>query len=221
MPANITKTHTDDVLQTLLRGASARAQRSLKLINRICREQVESGFNDLKYATIGRLSEKENGPGPQAIRNKSGSRYRDIIAAWSEQASISSSKKERPKLLGEDWVNDIDQPHIRWLVSDIQKEIKELKNENNLLKSGIELNVDLRERIPLPPVTGGLAASLVVDFSSPEARALHHAISSKHLVSVGLRKGERGEILNENDSTVFKPGFVTAIEKILVFMKNR
>lgn len=206
-------THPEDVLKALLAGTSSRTERSLRIINKICMEQAERGSTDFRHITIGRLSEQEGGPGDGAIRNKSGERYRTLIAAWKSYKGGFASKS-KPRLKEDEWIDDIPQLDIRWLVRDAIHELKELKRENNLLKSEIVLNVDLREaksagatQDKAPPSTDALTDS--------EMRALQHAISEKHFKEMLWKKANLGKVVDENNNQVFKPGFVTAMEKIL------
>lgn len=74
------------VLGALKQGATTRMQRSLDLIYSICKELYQSGRPDFSVATVGRLSSQRGGPSLQAIRNKNGARYRNLVKAWMSQA---------------------------------------------------------------------------------------------------------------------------------------
>lgn len=207
------KTHPEEVLKALLEGASTRTERSLRLINKICMEQAERGSTDFRYITIGRLSEQEGGPGDGAIRNKSGERYRTLITAWKSSKSGSLSKAQ-PRLKEEDWIDEIDQLDIRWLVRDAIHELKALKRENDLLKSEIVLNVDLRESAHTR-INQDKSLTSTNTLTESELGALKYAISEKHFKEMLWTKEKLGKVVDENSNQVFKPGFVTAIKKML------
>jgi hypothetical protein len=79
----------ESVLGVLKKGATIRTQRSLDLIYGICKELHQSGKSDFSVATVGRLSSQRGGPSVQAIRNKNGERYRNLVKAWTSQAGRS------------------------------------------------------------------------------------------------------------------------------------
>lgn len=108
------------------------------------------------------------------------------------------------------WVDDIEKLDIRWLVRDTLVEIKNLRNENNLLKSEICLNIDLRNQETAMNPLGNLEA-----LSDSELRALEHSISEKHYEDMLWTKDHRGKVTDNEGNQVFKTGFVSAIEKIL------
>ena len=205
------------LLKKLIDNSSSRTQKSLRLINKICSEQVERGSKDFKYSTIGKLSAKEGGPGHGAIRNKSGEPYRLLISSWDKRYG-GITKNSVSRLKEEDWIEDIAQHDIRWLVRDKVHEAKALRNENNLLKSQIVLNIDLRE--PNIKNENKTAITTLPSLTNSEILALKHAISEQHINEMGWINDHRGKVSDNNNSQIFKSGFITAIEKILTIYLN-
>jgi hypothetical protein len=82
----------DELLDLLKAKSNTRKQRSLEIINGICREQLDRGSSDFSIATIGRLSSERGGPSPQTIRNKGGDDFRALIATWAEHSQGSNEE---------------------------------------------------------------------------------------------------------------------------------
>jgi len=97
-------------------------------------------------------------------------------------------------------------------------ENRKLRGEVNLLKANAQVVIDARsfspaspspqtETVQILPASFGLTAS--------EKEALDHAISHKLMKDEGWSIDAYGRILNEKGRAIFKPGFATAIRKIL------
>jgi hypothetical protein len=209
---------TPDKLLDLLKAKSnTRKQRSLEIINRICREQLERGSRDFSIATIGRLSSEQGGPSPQTIRNKGGEDFRALIGTWAEDAK--GAMKKPPKIHDSgisSILGKIEDPAVRSIVGSILATNSKLQREVNLLKQQTEIVID-RRTIPsfsttqvdesLSNLSGRLTAS--------ETTALSHAISSELMDQEGWTIEKSGRVVNNIGRTIFKAGFATAIRKML------
>jgi Putative phage integrase len=59
------------------------------------------------------------------------------------------------------------------------------------------------------------ASGMVSGLTEAERNALHQAITPEFLQSEGWHEGEHGQITNDRGRTVFRPGYVTAMRKVL------
>lgn len=193
-----------------------KARKSLSVINDICLEQLQFGEKDFSIANIGAYSKERGGPSTQAIRNSSGQLYRDLIHIYAEH--VDKPPRQNARNQENDWVNDIESPTIQWLVRDLIADKSSLTAEVNQLKYDLlnaEVPIQVVSRQAQLPHTGDLP-SKAAQYTSSEINALKTAIDELHLQRKGLEIGERGDIKSINDqTTVFKPGFVSAIEKAL------
>ena len=216
MPANLSPS---DVLNKLSIDATSRKRRSLEIINDVCREQHERGSKDFSPATIGRLSEKAGGPSERTIRNKDGESYRALMRSWAE---FSGGANKKPKLEKRSSIDDeildrITDPVAKALIGQTLVENKKYKREIDLLKSKTNLVIDMRPK-PQPAVNNGgqaVAITPILDLIPMEIQALQHAISDEFLKEQVWSKDEQGRIKAKNGRNIFRPGFVTALEKIL------
>jgi hypothetical protein len=205
----------NELCENLKKNATSRAGKSIDIIHQVCAEQAERGSNDFTIATIGRLSKEAHGPGAQAIRNKTGEKYQALIQSWAEFKKplkvISNKIKEEDA-----WVEDIDDPRIKWLVMDVITNNSKLIGQLQLAKEQANIHIDLRPRENNDIAEGSLQPSLAKpDLSEAEVKALKHAIDPERLKECRRTVDERGRLKDKEGKTIFKAGFVSAIEKIL------
>ena len=210
--------HPDEILARLKAGAkSLRTVKSLDLIHLACREQFERGSRDFSYSMIGQLSENAGGPKAQPIRNKSGAVYRTLIDAWACLADKKSSPSEKlkPSRLEDDVLSMINDSVARILVQTYISENRKRKNENQVLKRIAKDNVVIslydRQNTPLNE-TATHTASLL----EQELDALRDALSSETMRRHGWSTNVENGAVTKGPFIVFKPGFATAIKKILL-----
>jgi hypothetical protein len=207
----------NELLDLLKAKSNSRKQRSLEIIDRICKEQLERGSRDFSIATIGRLSSEQGGPSPQTIRNKGGDDFRALIATWAEH---SQGAMKKPPKIQESGISSIlgkiEDPAVRSVVGSILAANSKLQREVNLLKQQTEIVID-RRTIPLTSTKQQDAqlASFVAWPTATELTALSHAISTELMEQEGWTIGKSGRITNSLGRTIFKAGFATAIQKIL------
>lgn len=207
----------DELLDLLKNKSNARKQRSLDIINGICKEQVERGSRDFSIATIGRLSSEQGGPSPQTIRNKGGDDFRALIVTWAEH---SKGAMKKPPKIQESGISSIlgkiDDPAVRSIVGSILATNAKLQREVNLLKQQAEIVID-RRTIPLSQAKqqdaslSGIADGL----TTTELTALSHATSTELMEQEGWRIEKSGRVVNALGRSIFKAGFTTAIGKVL------
>jgi hypothetical protein len=207
----------DELLDLLKAKSNTRKQRSLDIINDICREQFERSSKDFSIATIGRLSVERSGPSPQTIRNKGGDDFRALIATWAEH---SKGAMKKPPKIQESGISSIlvkiNDPAVRSIVGSILATNAKLQREVNLLKQQTEIVID-RRTIPLTPTKqqGAQLISVSSGLTPTELTALSYSISNELMEQEGWAIENSGRIVNSLGRTIFKSGFSSAINKII------
>lgn len=210
----------DELYVKLHENASVRKKRTLELIHETCKMQSKSDVKDFSIGTIARLMQDKGGPIEQALRNKtsSASDYRSLISKWAEYSntSLKKPKKQKSKGINEEILANVSDPTTRALVGMILAENKKLKNENSLLKQQTILTIDMRK--PKDEVLGGGQNAVLVspshELTEMELKALREAISDDFMQHRGWTADEYGRI-KEKGIQVYKPGYISAIDKIL------
>lgn len=207
----------DELLDLLKTKSNARKQRSLDVINGICRDQVDRGSKDFSIATVGRLSVEQGGPSPQTMRNKGGDDFRALIATWAEQ---SKGAMKKPPKIQESGINSIlgkiNDPAVRSVVGSILAANSKLQREVNLLKQQAEIVID-RRTIPLSTSKqlDVQLTSIAEGLTATELTSLSHAISTELMDQEGWTIEKSGRVVNDLGRTIFMAGFTIAVEKIL------
>lgn len=208
----------NDLFAQLSENASTRKKRSLEIIHKICKEQYERGSKDFSIPTIGRLSIEEKGPSIQTIRNKEGRDYRALMQCWADHTNGSTKKisTKQENTTSDEILAGITDPTIRALVGVTLAENRKLKSENSLLKQQTKLTIDMRPAVrPLLNVNENTETlSQINNLLPSEITALQNAISDEFLKEWGYTTDEQGRIKYKG-RTMYKPGYVTAIKKIL------
>lgn len=210
--------HPDEFLEALCKDASTRKKNTLKLINAVCKEQAEHGNTDFSIAKIATLLTDKGGPSEQSLRNKAASDYRALIKNWAQFTNGSIKKKKKSEVFSntnDEILNGISDPTAKAYVGMILSENRSLRNENHILK--------IAEVTIYKPGLNGLSPSSVSNeelalpshkLTNTEIEALRHAISVELMKSQDWTTDERGRV-EKNGNRIFKPGFITAIKKIL------
>lgn len=219
-----TKPPPEDVLAALTQGATKRAQQSLDLIHTICKERYETGNFDFAISKVGGLSAARGGPSAQAIRNVTGERYRTLVQAWENFAAASNRRppvRPEPGVAG-DVLDMIDDSTVRAVVGTIIAQNRKLLRENITLKSQAQVVIDRR------PVTEVAASSsetrvevlpALSTLKPLEIEALRHAISEDLFGNMGWTVDKKTGRVSKGGLAIFRPGFVTAIQKVLDSVK--
>lgn len=197
--------------------SNVRKQRSLQLIDDICREQKERGSMDFTVATVGKLSEQRGGPSCQAIRNKSGADYRALIATWASHAGSAAKKAVAGSTPGRDesLLKRIEDPVIRAEVGFLLADNRKLKGQIRLLQQALQHPIVIDQRHGLTPAKEG-DLLLATDLSELERDALTHATSETCLTENGWVADRRGAVVDSvSGRKIFKNGFISALRKLL------
>lgn len=206
--------HPDDLLDQLKKTAGPRKQKTLDLIHEVCREQYERGSRDFSVATIAHIAEDRGGPSKGAIHNKTGDDYKGLIKAWAQHTGGVTRKvrkvSENPYTA---LIDKIENPALRSMMAGILAENRQMRREITLLKAEGNRVIDMRpapaeprEAIQILPASTGLYPS--------EIDALRHAVSVA-LKDEGWTTDAEGRVFNVAGRPIFKPGYVSAIRKII------
>ncbi|HKM38051.1 MAG TPA: gamma-mobile-trio protein GmtX [Thiopseudomonas sp.] len=178
-----------------------RSIKSLNAINDVCREHKEAGSTDFNLATIVRLGANRGVPTERTIKNSTGEAYRALITAWQDTVP----KKQINKRGAYDWISEISDSRLRFLVEDLVAKKNKLEKEIREY-SGLVLNIDMRE---------SKSEQSVPQLIDSEWEALRAAIDNDFIKKMGWQVDPRGRVKDVNSNTIYGPGYVTAIEKLI------
>lgn len=208
----MSKPHPDTVLQSFLdKKPRPQKVKNLQAIHDLCRAEYEAGSRDFTVAAVGKLCEQKGLLKARGLYNAPLADYRALIEAWGVYAGPAAPKPVKQQAT-EDYVSRIEDPAVRMLVQGVIAERNKLKAQLNTLKAATTVVVDRR-----PPAASAphAAASLRAGLTESERGAMQKAISAEFLTEQGWREAEFGEVINSQGRTVFDPGFVTGIRKVL------
>lgn len=207
--------HPDNLLDQLKKTSTLRKQKTLDLIHEVCREQYERGSRDFSVASIARIAADRGGPSKGAIHNKTGDDYKGLIKAWAEHTGGVTRKvrqvSENPYTA---LIDKIENPALRSMMAGILAENRQMRREITLLKAEESRVIDMRPRLPESRETVQILPASTGLFPS-EIEALRHAVSERLLKDEGWKTDTEGRILNELGRPIFKPGYVSAIRKVI------
>ncbi|WP_395680452.1 gamma-mobile-trio protein GmtX [Dokdonella sp.] len=222
------ETETPDGVLARLRAlhADPRRQRSLLVVDEVCRLQREHGSHDFSVKTIGRLSATRNGPGRAAIANPNGAPYRELIDAHQRAtvpmraASGGAQDDEAAILAGVS--GPLQRARVRTALADARhwaEEAKRWRRKANALQAianaSATLTLEPGEGAgDLPTARLGRAAR--IELLATEKAALAAALDGRRLGTIGLRTDARGRVLDAEGRVVFPIGFATMLAKVAV-----
>lgn len=192
-----------ELLEKLKSGATSKQSRTLDAIFEVCQEQIDRGARDFSYSTISRIGSARGVPKAQSLRNKSGEIYQVLIKSFADH--LKEPHKPVKRRASDEWIDDIADPKLRFLVSKQQAELNEARRlVRAIVPPGTSIIVDDRR--------GGLAQHRLTDV---ERRALEFLASDEFLKEWGYTAGDRGEVLDSEGNRLFKPGTLDALKKAL------
>lgn len=209
----ITKPDPKVFLDQLCKGAHPRTEVSLRLIFSICQEQNDRGSRDFSVALIGGLSSERGGPSAAAIRNKSGEKYRALIAAYADSVGGKKRKSVAPRQSdADDILEGVVDPVLRARLGLLLAELASTKVQLRAARHLASQNAELH--LPAEPSSHEVA-SVPPTLSDQERRSLASAVSQKTLDHWGWTVDRSGRILTNRGQVVFGAGFATAIQKLV------
>ncbi|MYM26495.1 alpha/beta hydrolase [Duganella sp. FT135W] len=218
-----TTTHPDSVLDALL----AKSQRShkvanLKALHEVCRaEHLQQKYvaKDFSIAYIGRLCENKGIFKARTLYNSAASDYVDLIRAWAAYSgpmAVKISAKAPKAPSGSEFLMRITDPSIRSIFQATIAERDKLRQQLDIMKANTAITIDLR---PIPEnVTNEMTMEVLpptLRLTQSERLALEEAISSCFMKDQAWTIGGMGEVSTEKGRTLYSPGYVSAISKVL------
>ncbi|MGP5313337.1 MULTISPECIES: gamma-mobile-trio protein GmtX [Psychrobacter] len=217
--------NTDLLLEELKSNKSQRTKNSLDKLNSLLESRFKKGLKDYSIASIGRASKETGGIGTVSIRNKSGQHYCLLIDAWAAKANTTMKKPPAPHSRKNDIPSDmdllkrLDDPALRAVFGQIIAEKNKLKAENRILKQNTEVIIDNRPNQVTQAKNTASSVEVIHSLKKilvdSEIEALKDSIDETKIAKRGWCVTENGAIKNEHDRTLFKVGFINAIQKVL------
>lgn len=213
----------EDVLAALLaKGVRRDKAEKLYKLHDLCTLEHgrRQGLRDLSLSNMSKVAESHGLFKARTIYNVQSEDYRILINAWCAFDGPNDSHKIRKQSRPAEkyaFLQKIEDPAIRSLCHLSFIERDKIQAELNMLKSKVEVVVDMRP-LGATIVKGACNVAVVeldAQLTDSERKALLSAIDSKSLSDRQWRLGKTGEILDRHDRFVFLPGFATAITKIL------
>lgn len=225
---NTTDIHPDVVFNAMLTTASHPTKiRNLTLVHQVCRERHELGSQDFSLKAVSAVVAERGGPKVKAMWNATSVDYRKVIETWEAFAGGGKTLREAQHVRPEDALTrSIADPVTRIVVEKLIRERNALKSEVNILKGQATVVVDRRPAgPPASHATTQRTQSAVEVITGPslnqiEREALEHAMSPALWESEGWTEEKHGRVVKQvagstRSRTIFKPGFVTAVRKVL------
>lgn len=211
------QTLAEQLLDQLCSGAHPRTEASLRLIYAICQEQADRGSTDFSVATIGKLSVERGGPSPGAIRNKTGEKYRVLIAACADARQGHKRKRHpRPADETDEILEGITDPVLRTRIGLMLAELRALRGQVLALRK-IAAERAVIEIGPSAPPQGTKQPHSKL--SEQQRRTLRDAVGEKTLSHWGWVVDKSGRVVVEDTGQiVFGSGYVPAINLVLESM---
>lgn len=222
---NTTRIHPDTVLDVMLSTASHPTKlRNLNLIHEICRDREKLGSQDFTLKSVGEAVELRGGPKVKALWNSQSADYRKLIEAWQAYAGAPALREIAKSSTVDVLTQNIPDPATRIVVEKIVKERNNLRSELNILKAQTKFVIDKRPKIATPTTSVANGEMTLEIASGPklntlEREAVEHAISPNFWRTEGWVSEKNGRVVKDlgdgRTRTVFKPGFLSALRKIL------
>lgn len=221
--------HPDQVLQALIdKGNRKDKDAKLRRLHELCAMEYNhnsQGARDMSFSHISRLAESHGLFKARTIYNKQSEDYAALITAWGEYngpklVKVRKAADAEQKTISKyDFLNKIDDPAVRSLCQMALIQRDKLKAEIDQLKGQTQLVIDMRPlgaEIAKDGKNKNVAViETVAQLTDSERTALEEAISGKFLTSRNWKAGDAGEVVDERERFVFKPGFISAVQKIL------
>lgn len=218
--------HPDTLRDAMLSGRVHPAKRrNIELIHQVCAERFSLKSRDFSLASIGEFVQTRGGLSVKTLWNDSSADYRKLIQAWEAFAGGPKPKEVSKEAPEDALARSVADPAARIVLGKLLRERDSLRNEVNILKAQTKLVIDKRPVVveKTIPLTSDGSMTLEVKtgptLNALEREALEHAISPSTWQAEGWKEEKNGRVtkdLGEGRSrTVFKPGYVTAVRKLL------
>jgi hypothetical protein len=216
-----------DVVRDAIRCAARHEakRRNVDLIHEVCAHISRVGGKDFSLKTIGDEVESRGGPKAKTLWNPQSADYRKLIEAWQAFCGGSMLRETAKSGAADSLLVQIPDPATRIIVGQALKERNELRAQLNLLKGNTRLTIDRRPSDNVHRTEQSHDGSVTVEILTNlklnplEREALEHALSAEFWNSEGWLEEKNGRLVKQlgqgRTRTVFKPGFTSAIRKLL------
>ena len=222
---NTTRIHPDTIYDVMLSAAGhPTKRRNLSLIHDVCREREKLGSREFALKSVGEAVESRGGPKVKALWNPQSADYRKLIEAWQAYAGAPALREVAKSSTVDLVTQNIPDPATRIVVEKLMKERNTLRSEVNILKAQTKFIIDKRPRVATPTASVANGEMTLEITSGPklnplEREAIEYAISPEFWRIEGWVSERNGRVVKDlgegRTRTVFKPGFVNALRKIL------
>ena len=220
-----TSIHPDAVREAILATTShPTKRRNLDLIHEVCKEWESLGHKDFSLKAVGEAVEARGGLKVKALWNPQSADYRKLIEAWQAFAGGPKLREIAKASTSDALLRTITDPATRIVVEKLVRERNSLRAERDILKSQSNLVIDRRPianttKTAIAEGTVTLEVSKGPTFNEAEREALEHAVAPELWRAEGWREERNGRVVKDlgegRTRTIFKPGFVSAIRKVL------
>jgi len=200
-------------------------RRNLELIHIVCEQLHNEGARDFSIKNVGNIVEARGGPKVKTLSNPQSADYRKVLEAWQAHSGLEKKAVKEGTDLFDVVLRNIQDPAMRIMVERLIQERDSLRAEVNILKAQANLVIDMRPVMSSKREVGAGSGNVMLEVSqrpvlnSIERESLEHAISDQCLRSEGWRAEKNGRVVkdlgDQRVRTVFKPGFIGSIRKIL------
>lgn len=223
-----------DVVYNALAAKPGRSERrnTLTLIHNICETRYQSGNVDFSISSIGKVCEADGILKARVLYNASSADYKVLIDAWSLYSASQLTDTCVENRCKKDEFNpsrNLNQSLSRIEDSVVRAEVLSLLEERNHLRiklrladaatDALKLEIASREayeRMPVKQPRGRPLKNISEWTLKPgDLAALKKAISPEFITSQGWCLGSRGEIQDQEGGTVYDPGYLQGLRKLL------
>lgn len=217
-----------DVLDDLKRYKSPRRQKSLRILDEVCRLAIAHGCTDFSVRHIGRLSQKSGGPSAGTIRNPRGEPYRRLIRAHARAALPKRPGRMTRQPGG--LAAQFSDPQQRAVVEALEGEVRNAKaeaSEERNRANDLQRIVDRSAVITLRPsealeatdATYGVEAAL--DLLPLEKESILKLLDPAWQRARKLKPDEFGRLFNAEGRDVLPIGSLDMLAKVAVALGLR
>jgi hypothetical protein len=228
-----------DIVYTTLSSKPGRSERrsALQRIHEICAKRYQNGVTDFSFSAVGKECESEGILKARALYNASSADYKVLIDAWSvygaghhaaagdEKAAMENeSRASKRRNL---FLSQISDPTIRAEVENLIDERDRLRIQLNLAeveKSVLSLKVAQKavlEQAPVKLPRGRPLKNISEWILKPgDLSALKSSILPEFIKRQGWSLGPQGEIRNALGDTLYEPGYLQGMRKLLANLKD-
>lgn len=203
----------DDVIKSVKADTSSTISKKIDVLVGICESQIERGSSDFSVAMIGKLFKKQGGVAAQAIRNKTGKKYKAVIRAFDKYHGMQLGASHNvPNGNLPAWVAKITDSNARWLAKDLFEENARLTRTlqaHKIRDNESPQLIDMRPKLNAPT----LVTNTLDDF---EVKVLSEFFSEDNLEQLALTPDEKGCLVDNSEGkrAVTPPGFIDIINKL-------